>query len=145
MGTMYKKILCPIDFSSYSAVALKQAASLVKIFDGKLVLAHIITNPWSILYETEDKRSMHPDEVVKLVGGMIEKFADEHVPEVSYSLCVKINEHIYRSLVEYASKEHVDLIVMPTHGYTGAKRLFMGSVAENVVRHASCSVLVVRE
>jgi Universal stress protein family len=43
--------------------------------------------------------------------------------------------------VRYAA----DLIVIATHGYTGAKRVLLGSTAERVVRHAQCPVLVVRD
>jgi nucleotide-binding universal stress UspA family protein len=43
-----------------------------------------------------------------------------------------------------AEERHADLIVTSTHGRTGLAHLFMGSVAERVVRHAPCSVLVVR-
>ena len=47
--------------------------------------------------------------------------------------------------VEYAADQHVDLIVMGTHGRTGLAHLFMGSVAEHVVRTAPCPVLTVRQ
>ncbi len=48
------------------------------------------------------------------------------------------------AIVEYARTEHVDLIVMGTHGRTGLSHLFLGSVAERVVRAAPCPVLTVR-
>lgn len=44
-----------------------------------------------------------------------------------------------------ANASHADLIVMGTHGRTGLKRLVLGSVARNVLQHATCSVLIVRE
>ncbi len=47
-------------------------------------------------------------------------------------------------IVQYAAKAGMDLIVMGTHGRTGLERLLMGSVAEKVMREASCSVLVVK-
>ena len=43
-----------------------------------------------------------------------------------------------------AEKEHADLIIMGSHGRTGLSHVVLGSVAERVVRHASCPVLVVR-
>jgi nucleotide-binding universal stress UspA family protein len=49
------------------------------------------------------------------------------------------------TIVEYAADQHVDLIVMGTHGRTGLAHLFMGSVAEHVVRKAPCPVLTVRQ
>ncbi len=47
-------------------------------------------------------------------------------------------------IIQLAAKERVDLIVIATHGHTGLKQLLMGSVAERVIRHAHCPVLVVR-
>jgi universal stress protein A len=47
-------------------------------------------------------------------------------------------------IVRLANEESVDLIVMGTHGWTGIRHLIVGSTAENVVRSAICSVLVVR-
>ena len=50
-----------------------------------------------------------------------------------------------RAIYEAAAKEGADLIIISTHGRTGLKHVFLGSVAENVVRLAPCPVLVVRE
>jgi universal stress protein A len=50
----------------------------------------------------------------------------------------------WRVIVDYAKRIKCDLIVIPTHGYTGPKHLLLGSTAERVVQHAPCSVLVVR-
>ncbi len=49
------------------------------------------------------------------------------------------------ALLETARAEHVELIVVGSHGRTGIKKLLLGSVASHVVTHAPCSVLVVRE
>jgi nucleotide-binding universal stress UspA family protein len=47
-------------------------------------------------------------------------------------------------LLEYAKAQAIDLIVMSTHGRTGAEHALIGSVTEKVVRNAPCSVLVLR-
>jgi nucleotide-binding universal stress UspA family protein len=47
-------------------------------------------------------------------------------------------------IVRIARENQVDLIVIATHGHTGLKHLLLGSVAERVIRHAPCAVLVVR-
>ena len=49
------------------------------------------------------------------------------------------------ALIEEATKERADLIVVGSHGRTGIEKLLMGSVASHVVTHAPCSVLVVRQ
>jgi len=47
-------------------------------------------------------------------------------------------------IADYAKRHKADLILIPSHGYHGMKRLFLGSVAERVLRHAPCRVLVLR-
>lgn len=150
MIRLYKKILCPLDFSTFSAKALEKAAALTKLFNAKLVLAHIITNPWSDQYLTVDHDCVSPKDVTALVKQKIKNFADQHHPGLDFETFVTIHEHSYKgiiefaSLVEYATIEQVDLIVLSTHGYTSSTKLFLGSVAEAVVRQAPCSVLIVR-
>lgn len=48
-------------------------------------------------------------------------------------------------IVELANEIETDLIVIPSHGYAGIKRMLLGSVAQDVVRHAKCPVLVLKE
>jgi nucleotide-binding universal stress UspA family protein len=50
----------------------------------------------------------------------------------------------WSEIVSVAADEHADMIVMGTQGRTGLDRLLLGSVAERVIRHASCPVLTVR-
>lgn len=163
MDSLYKKILCPVDFSSHSAAALKKAGQLVTLFNAQLVVAHIINNPWSEMYENEFEkvkgeyeeihkthsefpmRIIPHEAIIKVVNKMVDDFMSSQVPGIAYEPFVKDYEHTYRALIEFAADANVDLIVMSTHGRTGPKRLYFGSVAENVVRRAPCSVLIVRE
>ena len=50
----------------------------------------------------------------------------------------------FSGICQFAEQQHSDLIIMGSHGRTGLAHVFLGSVAERVVRHASCPVLVVR-
>jgi len=51
----------------------------------------------------------------------------------------------FEEIVRVAQEEHVDMIVMGTHGRSGLNRVLLGSVAERVVRLAPCPVLTVRQ
>jgi len=151
MRRIYKKILCPIDFSPYSGAALRNAASLVKLFDAELIIVNIITNPALAVLPTPRRAVIMPtfevpilETALKKAEEMVKEFADEHIPGTSCDIFVRDYEHVYQGILAYAEELDIDLIVMSTHGRTGAKRLLMGSVAENVVRKAPCSVLVVR-
>jgi nucleotide-binding universal stress UspA family protein len=48
------------------------------------------------------------------------------------------------TITDYANEQSADLIVIPSHGYHGINRIVLGSVAERVLRHANCPVLVTR-
>ena len=50
-----------------------------------------------------------------------------------------------KSIVDFARDENADWLIVGTHGHTGLKHIVLGSIAERVLRHAPCSVLVVRE
>jgi nucleotide-binding universal stress UspA family protein len=144
MEKTYNRILCPTDFSSESAKALKEAMKLASVLKAELFVTHIITNPWSDIYSGQTKNDMPPEEALKVIEGMVKDFVEEHAAGVSCDILVKNHEHIYGGVIEYAEEKDADLIVMATSGRTGPKRFFLGSVAENVVRRAPCSVLVVR-
>lgn len=145
METVFKKIICPTDFSSFSDNALKKAVKLSKIFNAELMLIHVITNPWSELYSGETKNFLSADEVEGFVKERLRRLLEQYAKGVIATTRVAMLEHTYQGIIHAADEERADLIVMATHGYTGAKRLVMGSVAENIVRKAPCSVLVVRD
>jgi nucleotide-binding universal stress UspA family protein len=107
-------------------------------------VTHIITNPWSDVYSGKTENNMPPEEAHRVIDGMVKDFVEEHAAGVSYNILVKEHEHTFGGIIEYAEEKDADLIVMATSGRTGPKRFFLGSVAENVVRRAPCSVLVVR-
>ena len=144
MEIFYDRILCPTDFSSESAKSLKRAVQLVSVLKAELFVAHVITNPWSGIYSGKTENNMSPEEARKAIEGMVKDFVEEHATGVSYNILVKDHEHTFEGIIEFAEEKDVDLILMATHGRTGPKRFFLGSVAENVVRRAPCSVLVVR-
>lgn len=150
LDDLYKKILCPVDFSDFSEKALDKAIELARLFNAKLVLAHVITNPWSDQYLVVEHNQVSLEKVTAIVQQKIESLVSRKHPGLEFETYVTIHEHSYKgiiefaSLVEYATIEQVDLIVISTHGYTGSMKLFLGSVAESVVRQSPCSVLVVR-
>jgi nucleotide-binding universal stress UspA family protein len=157
----YQNILCPIDFQDNCVMALKRAATMVKAYGAKLTLAHIVNNPLSEQYSikvldswgkheeiekacTDKPFSYFSTVLLEVAKVMVKEFAEKHLPGVPYDIYIDLNEHTYACINEYAEANGIDLIVMATHGRTGPKRLYFGSVAENIVRRAPCSVLIVR-
>ena len=139
-----KKILCPVDHSECSYLALKYAISLALKDEAKLYLMHVIDTR---LYDTEiykfspykldeiDMNKIHEDLIKSLPEGTMD------VLEVETIVIKGIPFH---EIINAATEIGADLIVIGTHGRTGLSHVVMGSVTEKVVRKASCPVLTVR-
>lgn len=142
-----RAILVPVDFSPESINALRYAVGYAECFDAKIRLVHVIeavampppellTTPPIVeiqpLIEAAGER-MQSDEVMGLVP-------EDHRGGWAVRAGTPWSE-----IIDECTEQNCDLIVIPTHGRTGLKQLFMGSTAEKIVRHAKCPVLVLRE
>ncbi len=135
-----KRILCPIDFSSFSESSLPLARTFAKHFGATIVLAHIV-----------DTRFDYPEwaaEVALNNSPALLKAAKEHVDRVAAGMS-DVKAEVYvgsgapaRMLVDLTGK--ADLVIMPTHARKGIAHLLLGSVTERVTRGSHCPVLTVR-
>lgn len=133
------KILFPTDFSHCGDAALEMATSLAVEHQAMLLIVHVEEPAAAYgggeLYLPElDHQDLLPrlHDIVP---------AD---PRVMYDHRL-ISGTAATAIVRLAEAEDVEMIVMGTHGRTGLTRMIMGSVAEDVVRHASCPVMTVRQ
>ena len=141
----FRRILCPVDWSDASAGALQAASALAKRFDAGLTLLHVDVVPGSAIPEAllETPREVAtdlaaaPDRPLLDWKARAERLGAPRV-EVSRSVGTPGLE-----IVALARRDAYDLIVVGTHGRTGLGHLVLGSVAEEVVRHAPCPVLTV--
>lgn len=143
-----KKILCPVDFSDLSLNALRYAIELSSMFQAELHLLHVFEGYDALSLNPELAMSPMPEWLPKLRKLCHEKLADLPSAELA-ARCPKLvradrEGSAIHEILQYAAHEKIDLIVLATHGRTGLKHLLMGSVAENVVRSATCPVLTVR-
>ena len=144
-GALWRTILVPIDFSPPSESALAYALQLAEFSDATVHVCHVIPVPHvlDLLYE----RGFAQPESVKRIEQKARKRIKEIAPMVG--LGRKVHLHFSEGegksgVLAWVTKLKPDLIVMGTHGRRGAKRFFMGSVAEAVVRQAACPVLTLR-
>lgn len=147
-----KKILIPTDFSECdghcSMYAIKQAVGISKQHGSQLVFLHIITEDLykkPVFFLNDDKIE---DLKVKMQEYFEEKL-DNLIEEYAFDVkdrCAKIVKEgkPYTEILN-ESEDDYDLIVIATRGLSGIQNVFYGSVTEKVVRHAKCSVLVVRK
>jgi nucleotide-binding universal stress UspA family protein len=148
MGFHPRTILWPTDFSPRSIKGAQCARAMCEAFDARLHVMHIapilvwsspalpIVSGADMLVSTDDVVAPAKEALRELIAKQFPKLAKitTHVTSGNawYEICL------------YAEQNKIDMIVMATHGLTGAKRLFLGSTAERVVRHASCPVLTVK-
>jgi nucleotide-binding universal stress UspA family protein len=141
-----KTVLVPIDFSELSGPAIKTAKDLACRFNASIHLVHVhefyyppgllAPVPMSIVAYRDDAASRRARRLRMLArkNGLAEKN------------CHFMNgSPTFQEVCKLARQIGADLIVMPTHGYTGITRFFGGSTAERIVQHSPCPVLVARE
>jgi universal stress protein A len=140
-----RQILAPTDFSECSKQAVQWAYELAQTFGAKLVLLHVIEGlppyigfipPGGVATVLE-----HLERQARLDLAQLLAKAEDVKVEV---ICQAVVGTPYHKILEVATAEKVDLIVMAMHGRTGLSHLMTGSVAERVVRMAPCPVLTIR-
>jgi nucleotide-binding universal stress UspA family protein len=130
-----------IDFSDLSAQAFRVARRLAK-GHAKAVIHAVAAIPG-----TSDPDRIEDDELERRATDRLTQFLTaEHAEEAGIPVIphVSVGQPLH-VINEFAAEARADLVVLGTHGRTGLERLVFGSVAEQVVRTAPCSVLVVRE
>jgi nucleotide-binding universal stress UspA family protein len=134
-----KNILVPTDFGDASESALTYGRALAKSFGAELHLLHVIENLFL--------RAVVADPATLEAAArrtLSERLTADDSRALRARPVIKKSDEPADAIVSYAKVEAIDLIVMGTHGRTGAAHMFMGSVAERVVRLAPCPVLTVR-
>lgn len=142
-------ILHPTDFSDCARTAFRYAAALARAYEGTLHLLHVepdlsddpIRSAFEAQTEADDFYKETRDEADRQMKALIDEDASDIRVKRVHARGIAPGPVV----IEYAEKEGVDLIIMGTVGRRGVKRLMMGSVAEEIVRHATCAVMTVQE
>jgi len=136
------RILLPTDFSKCSERAVSYASELAKRFTSEVHLLHVVP-PISLPGQVGPipEQFLHREEDAQKE---LDKWSDPSFEQVENLVRSVITGTPFVEIVRYARNESMDLIVMGTHGHSGLMHVLIGSVAEKVVRKASCPVLTVR-
>jgi nucleotide-binding universal stress UspA family protein len=137
---MYKRILVPLDGSTLAACVLPHSQALAKSIGADLVLlrvafVHIFPGADPIQSQVSAIREAEAY-VADLAKGL-------QTEGISTEAKVRYGDPV-EEIIDHIAWDHIDLVVMATHGRTGLKRLVLGSVAENVLRRTSVPMLVMR-
>ena len=141
-----KSILCPVDFSEFSAAAYQYAWSLAEYYHARLICLHVV-ELWR--YPFADYAAHEADfakfEKALNEGGEVQlrNFAEKYSSHGIQPELVVRQGNASDCTLWFAEKEEMEVIVMGTHGRRGFDRLVLGSNADRIMRKARCPVLVV--
>jgi len=143
-----KKILVATDFSEPAKTALDYGRSFARAYGAQLEVLHVVDDIATRATEMTGtfasvdnvQQQMEVDARTRLQALLDE----EDYPILKPEMVVMRSVAPAQTILAFAEQHQIDLIVLGTHGRTGLSRLFMGSVAQHVVRMAPCPVLTVR-
>ncbi|MDZ4707074.1 MAG: universal stress protein [Saprospiraceae bacterium] len=147
-----KKILCPVDFSDLSDETIEIALQLAEKYEAIFHIIYVLSRPklydWSLSgmsatvldnwYEETKK------EVNIKINVLVELIKKDH-PGVTITSELSEMMDPADGIMEAAATHKSDLIIMGSHGRKGLTRILMGSVAEAVLRHAPCAVMIYKK
>lgn len=141
----WKRICCAVDFSPVSRRAMESASELARRYDAELVLVHVDDRP----PPPGARDSLAPSAAIEQSSFFLERQLDEWTGVAEHVAGRAVRRELLQgepaeSIVRYVSRSGFDVVVMGTHGRTGAEHFIFGSVAQAVVRDAPCAVVVVK-
>lgn len=138
-----KKIIVPVDFLQHTSQLVEYAAYIAKNLNATLCFTHVVENP--DLYGDYDfpppSMVLFNTEAVKQAEERMNKLVEETrniSPGCEGKVC---RGDIVDSIIDYAGEKGADLIVIGTHGRKGLEKMWLGSVAERVVKRSPCPTL----
>ena len=140
-----KNILVPVDFSECSKNALVYSIQVAREFCATLDVLYVVPPYYACDPFDLSEMDRIKNELCSAAEQKIATLVLQQVPQgLPVETIVRHGQPV-SEIIEAAKELEADLIIISTHGYTGLKHVFLGSTAENVVRHAPCPVLTVRE
>ncbi len=139
------KILLPIDFSPSSQAALEMAADLAQHFHAELQLLNVIP-----MFPTTTFPDLTPETEFLQEA---RTFAEDHLAMCQTALkakgvkstsSIEVGNDIAGNIMEVVGRDHIDMVVISTHGIYGWRPLVFGSIAEKVIKLVQCPLLLLR-
>ncbi len=165
----FSKILVAIDGSRPSMDAVDYAIAIVQRNEAELTALYAVSSPTAFDYTSDtpedqiqeiDKDIVHHakkesqpwfNEITEKVRARAVAVTSKEDTKKTTSSVIELKTQVVvsplsvtGSIVQYAERENIDLIVVGTRGRSGFKRLLLGSTASGIVTHAHCPVMVVR-
>jgi nucleotide-binding universal stress UspA family protein len=147
-----EKILVPTDFSSYADLALQKAVDLAdscSVSRPKILLVYVWPEAPDVFklskYIVEGQKK-----ILAELENQSQKYFDEQIAKVDVPENVEIETKVlqgspYKEVLDFQQKIEADIVVIGTHGEAPFEGFFFGSTSSKIIRHATCSVMIVRK
>ena len=132
-STIPAKILLPIDFSPSSHLALEEATVLAQHFHAELFLVHVVAETANV----DEARKEAEKYLSVSAAGLAAK-------GIKATIKIEAENDVAGSILDVIERDHIDMIVVSTHGTTGWHPLVFGSIAEELVKLVHIPLLLVR-
>ncbi|NHC05739.1 universal stress protein [Azonexus fungiphilus] len=147
---MYKNILVAIDDSDTSRCALNEALHIARSSKAKLYICHVADETLMAMHGRTFTTSLNIDNALQAIANAGRKLLDDALAQATdidaeSVLLEARNRRVSETIADKAGELGVDLIIIGRHGRRGLATLILGSVAEQLARIASASVLLVRQ
>ena len=141
---IFQKILCPVDFSDYSVLALRYATALAREYEAQLFVYHSVPDLEQVLTYLEGNYSSTVcDMLFSNAKDKLEQFVAKVVPEAGEAMQKIGAGSPSEAILKVSQEEGVDLIVMGTHGKTGMDAFWSGSLTPVISDRSPVPLLLV--
>jgi universal stress protein A len=139
------KVLCAVDFTEVSQATLEDAAGLARRLDAELALLHVREPPRVVGRALAVSPELDEQETIE-IGRKLERWRQEAEALAGRPVRAMLTGGAPGVEIPRMARDgQFDVVVVGTHGRKGLPRALLGSVAEQVVRHAPCAVVVARQ
>ena len=148
MTMTFAKILVPYDGSIYSDKAFNKALEIASKFSSEITALSVLEaesidgHMGASIDKLEDEQDQRVSEAKSTLELLKTEAQEKNVPIVLKTIH---DPSPSEGILSYAKNSDIELIVMGSHGRTGLKKLVLGSIANDVVIHAECPVLIIKE
>lgn len=135
------KILVAIDASQIGELVLKRSGQYAKVTDCDLTILHVLDAVVTYGFMPDSLAHRTMEEEANRIVEQAKKALEHHGIKCKTNIAIGA---VASEIVRIADEGEFDVIFVGSRGYGGIKRMLLGSVADNVIRHAHCSVTVIR-
>ncbi len=134
-------IIVPIDFLEHTDQIVEYAGYIAKKFNAKLHVIHAVEPPPSYAGYEYPSIGSFDKEMLELAEKMMQELIEKNQKFLAGCERKIMRGDIVDSIIDYAEDQKADLIIIGTHGRKGLSKMWLGSVAEQVIKRAPCPTL----